>query len=269
MEIITNFLYQLLFTVGVIIAFGFLIAFSRRMFCSLLGRAGHNTLLATGFIGTPIHELSHALMCLIFGHKIVEIKLFQLHSDDGTLGYVNHSYNPRNIYQQIGNFFIGIAPIVFGSGFLFLFMYLLIPETFSVVFSKIQSFTGSLADESSLSKILGLFGSIIVSIFDFSNAGNFLWWLYLVLALMISSHMELSGADIKGSVVGLLVLAGIILVIDVITGLISTTALSAITGVMASFGMTIASFLLISLVFCLLLILIALVIKLIGKLLGR
>lgn len=267
--ILTNFLYQLLFTVGVIVVFGFIIALCRRGFCNLLGSAGHKIILATGFIGTPIHELSHALMCLIFGHKIVEIKLFQLHSNDGTLGYVNHSYNPKNIYHQIGNFFIGIAPIVFGCAFLLLFMWIFIPETFASVFAQIATFRGSLADSSSLSQIFGLFGGILSAIFNGANLGNYLWWIYIVLALMISSHMELSGADIKGSVVGLLVICGIYLVVDIIVGLISQTALSAITGVLASFGMTIASFLLISVVFCLILIAIALIVKLIGKLLFR
>ncbi len=269
MEILTNFLYQLAFTVGVIVVFGLLIAFCRRTFCSLLGSAGYKIILATGFIGTPIHELSHALMCLIFGHKITEIKLFQLHSDDGTLGYVNHSYNPKNIYHQIGNFFIGIAPIVFGCAFLLLFMWIFIPETFAGVFAQINSFRGSLAESSSFSKILGLFGGILTTIFNGANLSNGMWWLYMVIALMISSHMELSGADIKGSVVGLLVIAGIFLVVDLIVGLISKTALSAVTGVLSSFGMTIASFLLISAIFCLILVAIALIIKLIGKILFR
>lgn len=269
MDILTNFLYQLLFTVGVIVVFGLFIAICRRIFCSLLGRAGYVTLLATGFIGTPIHELSHALMCLIFGHKIVEMKLFQLHSDDGALGYVNHSYNPKNVYHQIGNFFIGVAPIVFGSAFLLLFMFLLVPDTFGAVFAQISSFRGSLADSSSVSKILGLFGGVLGSIFNSANFSNIYWWIYIILALMISSHMELSGADIKGSLFGLLVIAGIFLVVDLIVGLISKTALTAITGVLASFGMTIASFLLISAIFCLVFVIIAVIIRLIRKLIFR
>ena len=272
MTILTNFFYQLLFTVGVIVVFGLLIALSRRIFCNLLGAPGYKFILATGFIGTPIHELSHALMCLVFGHRITEIKLFQPHSEDGTLGYVNHAYNPKNIYHQIGNFFIGVAPIVVGSGFLFLFMWLLVPNTFASVWSKISAFSASshtLMDASSISDIFGLFGGILSSIFDLNNLSNFLWWLFLVLAIMISSHMELSGADIKGSVVGLLVIAGIYLVVDLIVGLISTTALTSVTAFMASVGLTIASFLVISIVFLAVMLAVAVIIKIIGKILGR
>ncbi len=268
MAIFSSFLNQILFTVGVIFVFGLLIALGRRAFCNLLGSAGYKFILATGIIGTPIHELSHALMCLVFGHKITEIKLFQLHSDDGTLGYVNHSYNPKNIYHQIGNFFIGIAPIVVGSAFLFLFMFLLTPATFSGVMAEIGAFNAS-NGTFEISSILELFVGILGAIFGGNSIGNFLWWIFFVLAIMISSHMELSGADIKGSVVGVLVFAGILLVVDVILGLIGTPVLAGFTGVIASAGLTVASFLLISLVFTAIMLAVALIIKIIGKILGR
>lgn len=51
--------------------------------------------LLTGLIGIPIHELGHAYFCLIFGHKIKNIKLFSFSSFEYSLGYVNHSYNPK------------------------------------------------------------------------------------------------------------------------------------------------------------------------------
>src|SRR6185437_12024785 len=64
--------------------------------------------------GVAIHELGHAFFCLIFRHKIVKMKLFSPQSD-GTLGYVQHSYNPASTYQKFGNFFIGTGPIWFGT----------------------------------------------------------------------------------------------------------------------------------------------------------
>ncbi len=268
MAVITNLLYQLLFTVGVIVVFGLLIALCRRAFCSLLGYGGYKFILATGIIGTPIHELSHALMCLVFGHRITEIKLFQLHSDDGTLGYVNHSYNPKNIYHQIGNFFIGVAPIVVGSAFLFLFMLLLVPDTFNAVMAQISAFGASshnLLNLSSISDVLGLFVSILGSIFTLSSLGNVLWWIFLVLAIMISSHMELSGADIKGSWSGVLVIAVIFLVVDIILSLVGTATLTGFTASIASFGLMVASFLVISLVFLAVMVLVALLIKIIFR----
>lgn len=34
--------------------------------------------------------------------------------NDNVLGYVRHSYNKNSLYQTIGNFFISIAPLIFG-----------------------------------------------------------------------------------------------------------------------------------------------------------
>ena len=39
---------------------------------------------------------------------------------DGTLGYVEHAYNRRSLYQSVGNFFIGTGPIWFGSALVYL-----------------------------------------------------------------------------------------------------------------------------------------------------
>ena len=76
-DIIINFFVQVLLSVGVILIFGSLIAFCNKTFYSNIGHRSNALCIATGFIGTPIHELSHALFCVIFRHKINEIKLNQ------------------------------------------------------------------------------------------------------------------------------------------------------------------------------------------------
>lgn len=64
---------------------------------------------AFGLIGTPLHELSHLIMSLVFGHRIVSVDLFGFR---GT-AQVQHAYNSRSTYQLVGNFFIAIAPLIF------------------------------------------------------------------------------------------------------------------------------------------------------------
>ena len=113
-ELIVNFALQMLFTLGFIFLFGKVIALCNARFYQNFGSRGQAVCIATGFIGTPVHEASHALMCLIFGHKITEIKFFQPNSSDGTLGYVSHSYNPKNLYQKVGNLFFDLAPTLLG-----------------------------------------------------------------------------------------------------------------------------------------------------------
>ncbi len=272
MEIMIQFLYQMLFTVGVVVAFGLLIALCRRVFCLIIGEAGPKILLITGVVGTPIHELSHALMCLIFGHRIDEIRLYQPHSNDGTLGYVSHSFNPRNIYHQIGNFFIGIAPIIGGSGVLILLMYLLVPDMHADVWGGLNCLhliPRDFLDGATYVSYLKVFRDVLLDIFNTAYLDDVRWWIFIVLAFLISSHMELSGADIKGSIKGLLVIAGILLLVDTVLFFIPGSILDSMTSAMASFVLPIISFLAISGIFSVAMVIIALVVKAIQKVIEK
>ena len=79
-DILLSFLLQIAFTVGIIVLFGFLIALCNKKFYANFGSRALRVCYITGAIGTPLHESAHALMCLLFGHKIVEIKFFQINS---------------------------------------------------------------------------------------------------------------------------------------------------------------------------------------------
>lgn len=263
MEILYNFLYQLIFTVGVIVVFGLLITLCRKAFYKIVGESASKIIIATGIIGTPVHELSHALMCVAFGHKITEIKLYKPDTD-GTLGYVNHSYNPRNLYHQIGNFFIGIAPILGGSGVIFLLMYLLVPGIFSEVVDELKFIpliSFNLFEASTYSASLQIFWDIVEDIFGFTNTGSILWWVFIVLSFMIASHMELSTSDIKGGFKGFLFIAALLLIADIIMYFVSMPALEATTSAMTSFSFIIIGFLAIAGIFAGITVLLAFVIK--------
>ena len=254
-DFIIGYLCQLAFTVGIIALFGFIIAGLRRIFCIICGRCGHGILLATGIVGTPIHELSHALMCVIFGHKIKEIKLYQPSGRGGALGYVTHTYNRKNIYHQIGNFFIGIAPIVIGSGVLVLTMGILLPDSFELMMSEIEGI-------SELGDFFPFIPEMIEAIFlDSFDAWQ--TWVFLVFAIMIASHMEMSGADIKGSLGGLGILTLLWLIVSGVIFFVSDSLFEDITSACASFALIISAFFSIAIIFLLIMVLIALIIKLI------
>ena len=69
-----NTLIQIGLFVLSIYVIGFIIAIINKIFYKLTGYS-KAFIYGTGIIGTPIHELSHALFCVIFRHKILEIKL--------------------------------------------------------------------------------------------------------------------------------------------------------------------------------------------------
>ena len=254
-DILICFILQIVFTVGLIVLFGFLIALCNKRFYANFGNYGRAACYITGAIGTPLHECAHALFCLIFGHKITEIKLFQINAADGTLGYVNHSYNPKNIYHKIGNFFIGIAPIIVISAVLYLLAWLLLP-----------SFVAEINGSFKISDFVNNIGNVFISLLDvlqsfFLCALSWQWWLFLVVGIFLALHMTLSKADIKSAISGVLFLLIAVLIVDVILGLISGNLLTAFTQEVLS----VASYLLCILVLALIISVIAVMVSFIFR----
>lgn len=198
---------HLLYFVGVVYLAGFAIFLLDKLFYKLLG-GGRGICLTTGLIGTPIHELSHALMCLLFGHRIVEMRLFRVDQKSGTLGYVSHSYRKSNLYHVIGNYFIGVAPILMGTAFLCLMMHLLLPEAFEMFRAYLEDFADWQQMGYVPEQLLGV-GAVFVSFLRalFSAFETWQFWVFLLIALCVSIHMNLSGADIISSLGALPILA--------------------------------------------------------------
>lgn len=151
--------------------------------------------------GVAVHELSHAAFCLIFRHKIVKMNLFSPEAD-GTLGYVEHRYNPKNLYQRVGNFFIGTGPIWGGLFFMYFLSVLLLPK---------EAFP---SDGSWLDNIFALF-SIFFSLESWKSV---LFYVWLYASLTISVHITLSPADIKGAKDGFIVFTGVIFLVCLLFG---------------------------------------------------
>lgn len=269
MDFLTGFITQMLSTVGVIFIFGWLIAMLRRGFCALAGRGGPTILLATGIVGTPIHELSHALMCLIFGHTITEVKLFCPNADDGTLGYVSHTYNTKNIYHQIGNFFIGIAPVVLGGGVIYLLLLLLLPDVCETVMAEISAMQGFELVDLPVADYLRFLLSAIAAIFAPENFESWQGWVFLVLALMIAIHTEMSSSDIRSGLKGLLFVSILLVLVDVVLYFLFPDVFFAFSDVTMSFALVLSAFLSMSVIFLLALLLVALIFRGIGMLFSR
>lgn len=153
-------------------------------------------------VGTVVHELSHALMCIIFNHKINKISLFSPQAD-GVLGFVEHSYNRQNLYQRIGCFFIGVAPLVGGIVSIYFLSILLLPENICYKFS--QGYNPFLIFE------------LICDPSFYLNIKSYIW-LYLMFSIML--HTTLSPADLEGSKVGLISLIVVLLIVSLASSFI-------------------------------------------------
>jgi len=270
--ILKNTSCQLLFTIGLIAVFGLAVGLMNRAFYKLAGyKFGRITCIATGFIGVPVHETGHALFCLIFRHKITGIKLYQPNSADGTLGYVNHSYNPKSIYQQIGNFFIAYGPVLFGSAMLLLLMFWLVPDLFGAFknssdFSKISSL--DIFSFSTLKYIYDIMWGAFVTFYSFSELGDWRWWAFMVPACSIALHMSLSVVDMKSSRAGLGFIVAMLLIVNTVLYFVKMNAMAGLTNYGLAASAFILNFLTISVVFSLILFLFGAVVWGISKLRG-
>jgi hypothetical protein len=171
-------------------------------------------------IGTAVHETSHAIFALLFGHKVTKIELFSGDPTSENPGSVTHEYNSKNLYQNMGNFFIGIGPILFGSLFLFLLSYLLFGFGYRhMVLSNIniESFT-----ELSSLKAIGLsivdnFGTYLHLVFYGDRSS---WWKIVILIYLlyaVGSSVSLSPSDINGSASGFAVFLVVLLLFNLVT----------------------------------------------------
>ena len=261
-EVLLNVLIQFLYFVVSVFVVGFLISQINKLFYRTVEQK-RGFCYATGVIGTPVHELSHALMCLVFGHKIVEMKLFQIDEETGVLGYVNHSYNPRNVYHRMGNYFIGVAPIVGGTVIIYLIIRFLLPTTYaetSVALNELVVAMEGASFGEMFSSIISAFGQMFAAFFS-EAATTWKWWVFIVFAFCIALHMNLSGADIKGATSALPILVLVLIVVNFIVRLIGEGVYSAMVGGMATAGCYLIGVLILSLMLSVLTLLVGLLVR--------
>jgi hypothetical protein len=152
-------------------------------------------LLLFGWLGTTIHEIGHLIGALFFRVPISGFRPFAPNLKTGQLGSLSVKPNYGSLYQAIGLFFVGIAPVVFGTLAIYLALYALfhsqMPEMWRAIDRRTMlSGTGA---SSILSSGLAFLG------FVFSPRHLLDWRLYafLYVAFSIGSSISLSPSDIS------------------------------------------------------------------------
>jgi hypothetical protein len=120
---------------------------------------------------------------------------------------VNHSYNPKSLYQSVGNFFIGIGPIILGATLIFIATKLLLPVSGSVAATPLG------VDGSSLRQAW----SVFVNIFRLSNLSEWTFYLFLYVTLSVGASINLSGADLKGAAKGFVAIVLLLFIVNLTT----------------------------------------------------
>lgn len=248
------------YTLGAVVVCGLCVSLFRRVFLAMMGGGvGRGVVLTTSILGTPIHELGHALMCLLFGHTITDMSLWRPSSPDGRLGYVTHAYRPRNLYHVLGNLFIGIGPIFSGLGVLTLAFLLGFPQTFSAYMASAASMAangeGFFALFAEGLKMLPRIPE------EWMGDGSRPLWgkvIALLVIISVSQHISLSPEDIKGALKAIPLYLALLLLLTAICGALGDGTMSAVTGALAQFSAYLTALFVIVLVASLIQLLVAL-----------
>ena len=155
----------------------------------LVNTFGFNSQIIAGGLGIIVHELSHLIMAIIFGHHINAVSLLRIPSNtnDMSLGYVKHTWSPTSTYQKVGNAFIGIAPVLGCTLLIYIIM-----RTLNAPISLVQN-------------------QLTTQLLSNGNAPN---WNFLIVALLLVISLcfggfDLSEADISSGKYAFLGLIGI------------------------------------------------------------
>jgi hypothetical protein len=205
---------QLVGVLGIFFVFGFLLAklqeATQRIYERTVGWKG---ILWTAWIGTPIHELGHAFFAILFRHKITRLSLFHPNEATGELGQVEHSFKKYSFWPRLGNFFIGAAPLIFGSIILVVLLYFLLPN------GK-QIFLPLTNNGHIITSVL----NTLRNLFNYNNLHTWQFWVFLYLSFCIASHLAPSKVDRKGMWGGLVWIVLLLILINIITLLLGINA---------------------------------------------
>jgi hypothetical protein len=229
-------LYQVIYIAGPFFLVGLLLhKLEETSQGRLAARFGWKSVLWTGWLGTPIHECSHAVMCLVFRHRIKRVALFEPDPASGRLGYVNHSFNSKSVYQVVGNFFIGVAPFLGGALALFGLLWLFEPGAARSAMNADgiarTAASGNLVDAAV--QIVRHVFNVLAQLITIQHLGTLAFWAFLYLVLCVGSHLAPSPADYKGAWLGGLLLLGLMLAFNIIF-LAAGGKAGAVTGAIAS-----------------------------------
>ncbi|MDR0932905.1 MAG: hypothetical protein LBM70_07810 [Victivallales bacterium] len=164
--------------------------------------------------GVMLHEFSHALLCVVFHHEITEFVLFSPQKN-GNLGWVSHKWDKNSFWQNLGCFFIGIAPLFFGVAAIVFLTLLLLPTEF-LTFPDLP--------ESGLAAFKTQFRSTFITLcrvwVETQILSDWKFWLWLYAVIAIGSQITLSRTDLSGTKSAAAALIGLLLLLAIAVALL-------------------------------------------------
>ncbi|HET7456993.1 MAG TPA: hypothetical protein VFJ74_05000 [Gemmatimonadaceae bacterium] len=196
--------------------------------------------IAAGCVATALHELGHAALALLFGHRVTRVKWFDFAAEDGALGQVDHEFDPTSFYQRVGRFFIGIAPIVLAALVIAAATRWLL-GVHAAPSLRVATPAATPASVAATARALAV--PLVASLHAVGGVAAALrldrWqsWAFVYLAYLAGSAMRLSASDLRGAVAGLWTMTWLLLLANAVTvwmGAFATSAAASVAGAMAA-----------------------------------
>ncbi len=230
LDVLVRTLLQLLLLAGPPLLLGLamhaLAGFVESRTVALVGRRVYLALF--GWLGTAVHETGHAMFCPLFGHRVTAFRPFSPDPRTGVLGYVEHEWNRRSVWGHLGNFFIGVGPVILGTLLLYIASLVLLGTDALGRVPQVSVGEGSQASFATVwslvASTLGNVMAALAGVFRLDNLGRWQFWVFLYLAFAIGTAIRLSPADLKGAASGFLVVVAALLLFNLVTAWIANLA---------------------------------------------
>lgn len=231
-NLVIGFLHILLYTLGIVVLCGLAVEGCYQLCFRLMGRrAGRAFWFVTSFLGTPIHELGHAVMCLLFAHRIEYVRLFP--NREG-VAMVRHSYNRKNVYATMGNLFIALGPIFAGLAVILLVLALVYPVSLREFYA-----VGDAGGVGALDILFDRMWALFRGLWQETTRPVWVRILSVVALFSVTLHVRLSTADVCGMLRGLPAYLVLCALASAVVTLAGQGAYIAVLGALASFGGTV------------------------------
>jgi hypothetical protein len=194
-DLLLYYVQLLLWILGTPALLGLSVRLCAVTFGRLSGASSGRVFDLTAVLGTPVHELGHAVMCPLFGHKVTKMCLWSPRHTDGRYGFVEHSYNKKNPWARIGSIFIGFGPLFSGLGVIALALWLCFPTLWDGYLAETRALTTDAGLD--VGRITQAILSLLTALPRAFVADPLRSTLGLLLMLSVSLHVSLSAQDVK------------------------------------------------------------------------
>ncbi|MFA6908499.1 MAG: hypothetical protein WC289_01300 [Patescibacteria group bacterium] len=181
-----------------------------RIAYATLGRGWY---LITQWPGVIVHELSHAVACLLTFTRVYEVKLFA--PSDETLGYVTHA-DTKNPFKRI---IISTAPLFGSTIVIWLIVKYLMPDLYIDMQSTISTHTAA---------NIRAYAQYFISLFTNIDFTDWRTYVFLYAMIAIASHAAPSKPDMKHALWGII---GVLLLIGLLFGISNATDVDVLKNV--------------------------------------